>query len=614
MVHCHISLKSVSLNSVFAGRAVASLLMALALAACQSLPGGSEASKDMGPAGVSSQVGAAGQRAGSHGPANPGGPSASSGSVRAANAPVEPAVAGLSWVGRPRLVLAMVVDGLPQRQLLGVRDQLAPDGFNRFLGRGAWYADAHHGQAFTVTAVGHAAFLTGTYPERNGIIANEWRDAQTGQPRYCTGDPDYTYIGRPTQALDGTSPRNLRVNTVGDMLRDLDPRARVIGVSGKDRGAILPAGHKGTAYMYQSQDGSFASTTYYMKEHPAWVEAFNAARPADRWFHREWRALLPEDAYARSLPDRQPWYASKDAGLPMLMGPKDVEIPGPAYYTQLLASPYVDQLTLDFARAAVVAEGLGRDDVPDVLTISLSGHDYVNHRYSAESRLSQDHLLQLDRQLQEFFHFLDKTIGRDRYVAVLTADHGFMPAPEVTAQQGLRSGRISGPQMLARINAALEDEYGPGKWVSFSGSAVLINRELLAQTRVDPDEVAESVRDLLMDEPAVATAYTRRDMAAGLRSDGSFYTAVRRSWNGDVSGDVPFVLKPYWMFAGPAATHGSPYPYDTQVPLLAWGPRWVRAGRVDTRVEVVDIAPTVSQWLGIAPPPTTQGKSLPAPR
>ena len=511
-------------------------------------------------------------------------------------------------------MLAIVVDGLPQRQLQAVRDQLASDGFNRFLNRGAWYAEAHHGQAYTVTAVGHAVLLTGAYPERSGIIANEWRDAQTGQPQYCTGDADYTYLGHATQALDGTSPRKLRVDTVGDVLRELDPRAKVIGVSGKDRGAILPAGHRGTAYMYMVQDGQFDSSTYYMKEHPSWVDDFNAARPADRWFHKEWRALLPEEAYARSLPDRQPWFTNREAGLPMVMGPRDAEAPGPAYYAQLLPSPYIDQLTFDFARAAVAGEGLGRDDVPDVLTISLSGHDYVNHRYSAESRLSQDHLLQLDRQLQEFFHFLDKAVGKDRYVALLTADHGFMPAPEVTAQQGLRSGRISSVQMLARINAALDDDYGDGKWVSFSGSALLLNRELIAQERVDPDEVAESVRDLLLDEPGVATAYTRRDMAEGLRSDGPFYTAVRRSWNAEVSGDVPFVLKPYWMFSGAAATHGSPYPYDTQVPLLAWGPRWVKAGRVDSRVEIVDIAPTVSQWLGIAPPATSQGRVLPSPR
>lgn len=516
---------------------------------------------------------------------------------------------------RPRLLVFLVVDGLPQRQMLAYRDQLAPDGLARFLERGAWFTDAHYGHAFTVTGAGHATVLSGTYPHRHGIIANEWRDAITGAPEYCTGDTTATYIGHKTQPLDGTSPKNLKVETVGDVLRRADPRAKVIGISGKDRGAILPAGQTGTAYMYMTQTGQFASSTFYMPQHPAWVTAFNAAKPADRWFKKEWKALLPEAAYERSLPDRQAWYGQKAAALPMLMGAPSDEAPGPAYYSQLLRSPYADQLTLDFARAAIAGEGLGKDNVPDILSISLSGHDYINHRFSAESRFSHDHLLQLDRMLQDFFKHLDATVGRDNYIATLTADHGFMPAPEFTAQQGLRSGRIVGNQLLTRVNSGLEEEFGAGKWVSFSGSSLLLNKQLITQQRVDPDEVAEEARALLMEEPGIAAAYTRRELAAGSRIDGPFFGAMQRAWHVDVSGDVQYILKPYWMFQSSTniATHGSPYPYDTNVPILAWGPRWVKPGRVDERVEVVDIAPTVANWLGVAPPATSEGKPLPLP-
>ena len=526
-----------------------------------------------------------------------------------------PVVPPAAATNRPRLLVFLVVDGLPQRQMLAYRDQLAPDGLARFLERGAWFSDAHYGHAFTVTGAGHATVLSGAYPHRHGIIANEWRDAITGAPEYCTGDTTATYIGHKTQPLDGTSPKNLKVETVGDMLKRADPRAKVIGISGKDRGAILPAGQTGTAYMYMTQSGQFASSTFYMPQHPAWVTAFNAAKPADRWFKKEWKALLPDEAYARSLPDRQPWYGQKAAALPMLMGAPSDEAPGPAYYSQLLRSPYADQLTLDFARAAIAGEGLGKDNVPDILSISLSGHDYINHRFSAESRFSHDHLLQLDRLLQDFFKHLDATVGRDNYIATLTADHGFMPAPEFTAQQGLRSGRIVGSQLLNRVNAGLEEEFGAGKWVSFSGSALLLNKQLITQQRVDPDEVAEEARALLMEEPGIAAAYTRRELAAGSRIDGPFFGAMQRAWHADVSGDVQYVLKPYWMFQSSTsiATHGSPYPYDTNVPILAWGPRWVKPGRVDERVEVVDIAPTVANWLGVAPPATSEGKPLPLP-
>jgi predicted AlkP superfamily pyrophosphatase or phosphodiesterase len=551
----------------------------------------------------------------------PGDPVAANPAATAAPAATPPASAPQAprkaqAAAQPRLLVFMVVDGLPQRQVLAYRDQLAADGLARFLERGAWYSDAHYGHAFTVTAAGHATVLTGAYPHRTGIIANEWRDALTGAPEYCTSDTSATYIGHKTQPLDGTSPRKLKVETVGDVLRRVDPRAKVIGVSGKDRGALLPAGHAGTAYMYMAQSGQFASTTYYMQQHPAWVDAFNAGKPADRWFKKEWKPLLKDEAYARSLPDRQPWYGQKGAALPMMMGAPGEAAPGPAYYSQLLRSPFADQLTLEFARAAIAGENLGQDEVPDILTISLSAHDYINHRFSAESRFSHDHLLQLDRLLQDFFRDLDTTVGKDNYIAMLTADHGFMPAPEFTAQQGLRSGRINGGQLLARVNSGLEEEFGAGKWVSFSGSALLLNKQLIAQQRVDPDEMAEAARELLLEESGIAAAYTRSELANGSRIDAPFFSAAQRSWHPDVSGDVQYIVKPYWMFASSSAvaTHGSPYPYDTHVPILAWGPRWVKRGQVEERVEVVDIAPTVAGWLGVPVPSAAEGKPLPPPR
>jgi predicted AlkP superfamily pyrophosphatase or phosphodiesterase len=575
----------------------------LLLAACQTPPPASPVPPVAGPAVPAAPA-----------VATPKGPAAVQAPVSPAPAAVpEPVPAPQQWSGRPRMLVLLVIDGLPQRQVLAYREQLGPDGLARFLNRGAWYADAHYGHAFTVTGAGHATVLTGAYPHRHGIVANDWRDALTGQPEYCNGDTTAQYIGHKTQPLDGTSPKNLKVETVGDVLRTLDARAKVIGISGKDRGAILPAGHKGTAYMYMAESGFFASSTYYMPQHPTWVDAFNAGKPADRWFKKFWSPLLPQEAYAKSLPDRQPWYGQKAAALPMMMGAPADEAPGPAYYSQLLRSPFGDQLTLDFARAAIAGEGLGRDEVPDILSISLSGHDYINHRYSAESRFSHDHLLQLDRMLQEFFRHLDRTVGRDQYVALLTADHGFMPAPEFTAQQGLRSGRIVGSQLLTRVNNALEEEFGAGRWVSFSGSALLLNKQLMAHNRIDPDELAESVRAVLMEESGIAAAYTRRELVEGSRIDGAFFTAVRRSWHEEVSGDVQYILKPYWMFQSSTsiATHGSPYPYDTHVPIMAWGPRWVKPGKVEDRVEVVDIAPTVSQWLGVAAPSASEGRLLP---
>ena len=514
---------------------------------------------------------------------------------------------------RPKLVVLFVIDGLPQRQMTAYRDQLAPDGFARFLDKGAWFSDAHYGHAYTVTAAGHATLLTGAYPHRTGIIGNEWRDAQTGVHTYCTGDASAEYIGHNTQSLDGTSPRNLRAESMGDVLRREDARAKVIGVSGKDRGAILPAGREGTAYMFMASSGYFASSTYYMKAHPAWVDAFNAASPADRYFKTEWKPLLPEAAYARSLRDDQPWYGPAGGRLPLMMGvPADSE-PGPAYYQALMRSPFGDQLTLDFARAAIAGEQLGRDSIPDILAISLSGHDYVNHRWSAESRMSHDHMLQLDRMLQSFFQHLDATVGRGNYVAILTSDHGFMPAPDHLQAQGQAAGKLSAGATLVRISKELEQRYGAPRLVPFlSAGALLLDRKVIADRKLNMDEVANAAREALMADPAVAAAYTRAELEAGTRAGAPFFEQMRRSWHKDISGDVQYVLKPNWMMSSSStATHGSPHAYDTHVPIMFYGPRWVKPGRIDRRVEVADIAPTVAMLLALPPPSSSEGKVLP---
>ena len=514
----------------------------------------------------------------------------------------------------PKLVVFIAIDGLPERQVLNYRDQLAPDGFARFLNRGTWYSEAHYAHGFTITCPGHATMLTGAYPHRTGIIGNDWLDAHTGTKEYCAGDTSATYIGHPTRPLDGTSPKNLKVETVGDMLRRANPLSKVIGVSAKDRGAIMPAGKTGTAYIYMQSSGQFASTTYYMKEHPAWVNAFNARRPADRYFRAEWKAVLPEAAYARSLPDNQVWFGPAGGALPMRYSAPEDTAPGPSFYSALIRGPFADALTLEFARAAIAGESMGQDQVPDLLTVSLSGHDYVNHAFSAESRLSHDHVLQLDLLLQSFFADLDTRIGKDNYVVALTADHGFMPAVGYSAQQGIPTGNIDSRQTLANINLGLQSQFGPGKWVTgYSGASLLLNQALIDQSKIDRGAVADAARNLLLEQPGFAVAYTRQEMQSRSRAGAPYFDALEKAWNPTVSGDVQYAIKPNWGWGsrGTGATHGSPYEFDTHVPILMYGPAWIGQGRIDAPVEVVDIAPTLAALWGIAPPATSEGHALP---
>ena len=511
---------------------------------------------------------------------------------------------------RPRLVVFFVVDGLPQRQVVDYREQLARDGFRRFLDRGAWFSQAHYGHAHTVTAAGHATMLTGAYPHRTGIIGNEWRDPATGQWLYNTADASAKYLGHEKSSWTGTSPRNLRVETVGDVLRTLDARSKVVSISAKDRGAILTGGHKGVAYVYQLQTGLMASTTYYMAEHPAWVTAFNATQPANAYFHKAWAPLLAEKDYAPSLPDEQKWFA-RGGKLPKRLGDA-LEQPGPLFYAELAVVPQGDQLLLDFARAAIIGEGLGQDDAPDILAISLSTHDNVNHGYGAESRISHDHLLHLDRSLERFFRDLDAAIGSDRYVAVLTSDHGFMATPEYLQMQGREGGRVSTPRLIAALNTALAARFGEGRWaLGTSAQAVLLNRALIEERKADAAELARETRRFLLEQPFVAAAYTRAEIESASAAGAPYFEEVRRGWHPGRSADVQIVLKPNWMFGAAGATHGSPHDYDTRVPLLFYGPRWVTPARHDARVEIVDIAPTLARILQIPAPSSSEGKPLP---
>jgi len=526
-------------------------------------------------------------------------------------------VTSASSAPAPKLVVLLVVDGLPMWQVTSYESQFAKDGFRRFLDRGATYNNAFYNFARTVTAAGHATILTGAYPNRTGIIDNEWRDTNTWQVVYNTEDAAHTYIDHITPPLSGTSPKNLRAETLGDVLKRVSPQSKVIAISAKDRGAILPAGKLGTAYMYMNTTGKFASTTYYMAAHPQWVTDYQANSPTDRYFNKTWNPLLTESAYKQSSPDGASWQVDGAmAKLPMFFGNSAPDAtPTRAFYARLLQSPFGNEITLNFARAAIQGEALGVDSAPDILSISLSSHDYVNHAWGPESRLSHDHLLWLDRALEKFFVDLDARIGRDNYAAVLTADHGFTLTPEYAKSIGKDAGRANISLIGGRLNIELEKKYGEGKWVrGFSSNMVVLNHALLREKNVDAAMMERDASQYLKTEPEIITALTRTELINGtVDSAAPFGTLLKNSFYAERSGDVAYVLKRYWFANTRTAgsTHGSPHDYDRHVPILLYGAPWVTPKRHDEAVEVTDIAPTLAAILKIAAPAQSQGKVLP---
>ncbi len=526
-------------------------------------------------------------------------------------------------IASPKLILVVMVDGLPHEQLTKNYDLFVPNGFRRLMDRGAWFTDAHQGHAYTVTAIGHAAVLTGAYPYQHGIIGNEW-NTREGKVIYCTEDTAHRYLdGTPTEEEDGVSPKNLKVSTVGDELRYANNNAsRVFAVSGKDRGAILLAGKTGTAYMMSTKTGKFTSTSYYMKEHPAWWEKYYASNPQDAWFHKTWERLLPDAAYARSLPDGQSWSTSYKQIMPKRLGMKygfAEEKPGYQYYSTLLFGPYGDVATAQFANELIKAEKLGHNPsgAPDILGVSFSSHDFINHNFGPESLQSQDHLIRLDRTFAEFFDAVDKQVGHGNVLIVLTADHGFMNVPEYSQGRGFEAGRIDSAEMRAAANKAAEQKFGLTKVVTQSMTGgVTLDYTAIDAKNLNREEVETFVARKLLEFPGMAYAFTRSQLERGNMPATRVGLLVTRAWNRQMAIDIAIVQKPFHYYMSKttkmpsACSHGTPYSYDTNVPLMFEGSRWIKPGRYTQGAEVVDIAPTLSAILNIRPPSAAEGRAL----
>jgi len=536
--------------------------------------------------------------------------------VQAASAALAGSAAPVIKPSTPKLVVVLVVDGLPQEQVLRYREQYGQGGFRRLLEQGAWFGNAHQAHGVTVTAVGHSAILTGAYPYQHGIINNNWTDPVTLKSVYCTEDSTYTYIGEETKAGDGTAPTKLRVDTLGDELRyATGNQSKVVTVSGKDRGAILLAGKTGTAYMYMSKTGNFASSTYYMPSHPAWVQQYNSGKPQDRFYGKTWQPLLPDAAYKNDVSDALVIPKdSKNRGFPFSFYSESGDL-DEAYYNRLRTSPYLDELTLDFARAAVEGEKLGQNPagVPDVLGVSLSSHDYVNHAFGPESRMSHDHLQRLDRLLAQFLSYLDKRIGLDNTVVVLTADHGFPNTPEFFHENKIDSQRIDGAKMFAAMNQYLAEKFKVEKLArNWAAPNILLDYPLIDQRGLKHEEVEAAAAQFLLSYGGIADVFTRTQLESGAVPNSRIGKLMQRAWNRQISGDIVAVPKPFSFFSYGATgtTHGSPYNYDTNVPLLIMGKPWIKPGAYRDYVEVVDIAPTLAQLLQVRPPAAAEGRVL----
>ncbi len=521
-------------------------------------------------------------------------------------------------IAPPKLVVFMVVDGLPQEQVVKFYDLLGEGGLKRLLDRGAWFNNANYSHATTYTAVGHATLLSCAHPYKHGIIGNDWLDKKTKERVYSTEDPKHKYLGEDTKKHQGTSPFNLKVTTVGDELIYANGKSKVITISGKDRSAIGLGGHAGTAYMHSTVTGRFITSDYYMKEYPEWWNTFYASKPQDKYFGMVWTPLLPDDAYARSAPDDRPWsknYKGVGTKFPHpISGGSDK--PGPGYYDAMIWTPYGDHLTLDFVKGAIEGEQLGKNPagVPDLLAVSWTSHDYIHHLFGPESKQSQDHMLRLDRVFAEFFQYLDEWVGLDNVLVTLSADHGFMNIPEYSASKNLDAGRVDPEKMIEAVNEHLSKKFGDGKYVTTWWNPTLyLDYSLIDSKNLNQTEVEKAAAQFLIEYPGIAFVYTRTQLENGVLPQTRIARQVTLAWHQQYSGDIVLINKPNWyLFEKPlayASTHGAPYAYDTNVPIMFLGSKWVKPGKYGD-AEVVDLGRTLAFLLNVRPPNGCEGRVL----
>jgi predicted AlkP superfamily pyrophosphatase or phosphodiesterase len=492
---------------------------------------------------------------------------------------------------QPKLVVAIIVDQFRYDYLTRFRTDYH-GGFHQLMTQGADFTNAFYQQVPTVTAVGHSIFMSGAMPSVSGIIGNSWYDRDEGKVVTSVCDWDEKQVGgghgetQETHCTDAdpASPRRLLVSTLGDELRTANAKSKVIGVSIKARGAILPSGHRAAgAYWFDDETGNFITSTYYVKELPEWANVFNHQRLAAQYVDRKWE-------------DFPKWNFHAPAGS---------KLP----YLNIPASPWGNELIEGFAEAAIAGEQLGQRGATDLLTVSFSSNDYIGHRAGPDSPEVRDMSIRTDQLLAKLFGQIDRTVGMKNTIIVLSADHGVAPTPEQDATDKMPGGYLLA-DLEEVVTGALNKKFGKAAWLvpGAGETALYFNDE--AFKSVKPSEVFSTAREAIYAVPQlhVARVYSREQLDNGVAGD----FIARAEVNGYFprrSGDLFLVFEPNYIPGSSGTSHFSPYAYDRHVPVLFMGPG-IKPGRYDETIAPNDIAPTLATMLNLQTPSGSSGRVL----
>jgi predicted AlkP superfamily pyrophosphatase or phosphodiesterase len=516
--------------------------------------------------------------------------------------------------GNPKLVVGIVIDQMRFDYVYRFWDKLGNDGFKRMLSEGYNCRNTNYNYVPTYTGPGHTSIYTGTTPSVHGIIANDWYDREKNKYVYCASDENVNAVG--SNVEEGKrSPRRMLTTTVGDQLHlATNNESKVIGIALKDRSAILPAGHTANgAYWYDDSTGYFITSTYYRNDLPKWVNDFNSKKLATQYLSKNWELMKDSSQYTESIADNNKYeglFAGETAPvfphkLPELFPKKNGK------FGLIRATPFGNSITEDFAEATIIGENLGKNAKPDFLCVSFSSTDYVGHKYGPASREIEDTYLRLDKELADFFHFLDSWIGKNNVVVFLTADHGVVEVPEYLKDQEIPAGYFDEKLCIDSLQKTLLKKYGDTLLSSYSNDQVFLNRKKIEAKGLKRKDVEDFIADYFMGFKGVACCMTEAAIS-GTQYTESPKKQVQNGFNFRRSGDVCVILEPGWLSDWGRKTgtsHGSAWNYDTHVPLYWWG--WkIKPGSSEVNQNITDIAPTVCLMLNIQFPDGCTGQPI----
>jgi len=512
---------------------------------------------------------------------------------------------------KPKLVVGIVVDQMRQEYFYKYEDRYVEGGLKRLMYEGFMMKNGHYNYIPTYTGPGHASVYTGATPATHGIIGNDWFIRKLNKTIYCAGDSTVTAVGG-TDKNGKISPRNMLTTTITDELRFAsNKRSKVVGVAIKDRGAALPAGHLGDAYWFDGSTGEFMTSTYYTEALPQWVKDFNSKGLAKKYLSQSWEPLFPLETYKQSIDDdndfEAPFVGRETTSFPYDL-PALMEDNGGL--GMIASTPFGNSLTLDMAYAALEGEQLGKRGETDFLAVSFSSPDYIGHRFGPPSIEVEDNYLRLDRELAEFFDYLDKEYGKGEYLVFLTADHGVADVVNYMKSENVPAGSLDTRFVLTQLKGFTNQHYGEGNWIlSYTNDQVFLNKELAAEKGLDLKKIQLEVADFLLRFDGIKETYIADDLK---RMEYNFgrKKLLQMGFNHKASGDVMIIMEPAWLTnASRGTTHGTGYTYDTNVPIVFYG--WgIKAGQSANYATITDIAPTLAMLLKTRIPNGATGEPI----